>query len=132
MALNIPLLLVKYPPTIKLWLINCRVPLPALMTLLKLELFVSKVWVPEPLKFTVPLLLIKLPPVCDQVPDTFNVLAGAVNVPPESATLLVVTAPACPVNAPLLTVNPPLNVCVAVDAKYVPPETVVNNVTFVV
>ena len=86
----------------------------------------------EPLKFTVPLLLTKLPVVCDQVPDTLKVVEGAVNVPVKSDTLLVVTVPVEPVKAPLLMVKPPLNVCVAVDAKYVPPDIVVSNVTLLV
>ena len=102
------------------------------MTLENGEASESTVWVPEPLKFTVPLLLIKLPPVWDHVPDTLKVLDGAVSVPPESVLLVVVTTPEDPVNAPLVTIKPALNVCVALDARYVPPETVVSRVTSVV
>ena len=53
----------------------------------------------------------------EKLPDTFIVPDGAVKVPLLTVTFVAVTVPAAPVNVPPETVNPPLNVCVAVDAK---------------
>jgi len=86
------------------------------MTLSKLEALVSKVWVLVPLKFTVPLLWVKVPPVCDQLPETFIVPDGAVSVPEDKVTAPVVTVPDEPVKVPPETVRPPVKVCKALDA----------------
>ena len=69
-----------------------------------------------PLKLTVPLLLPNVPPVCDQVPDTFKVVDGAVKVPVDKMILVAVTVPVDPLNVPPLTVKPPLKLCVALEA----------------
>ena len=84
------------------------------------------------MKFTVPLLCVNVPPVWDQLPDTLNVAEGAVKVPEDNVTAVVVTSPLDPVNVPPDTVNPPLKVCRAVEAWYVPPLIVVNPVTVLV
>ena len=56
-------------------------------------------------------------PQTSQFPETLNVPLGAVNVPLESVTFVVVTVPAAPVNVPPETVKPPFNVWVAELAK---------------
>jgi hypothetical protein len=45
-----------------------------------------------PSKFTVPELLVNVPALA-QLPETFNVLVGAVKVPDEILTLVVLTVP---------------------------------------
>ena len=50
-------------------------------------------------------------------PDIFVNPELAVNVPLLSVTSVLVTAPVDPVKVPPDIVKPPLNVCVAVDAK---------------
>ena len=79
-----------------------------------------------PLSLNVTVLVpgVKVPPVCDQLPETSNVPDGAVKVPKDKVMLVVATVPVEPVKVPPLTVNPPLKVWVAVEAWYVPPEMV--------
>ena len=87
---------------------------------------------PLPLKVTVLVPGVNVPPVWDQLPETSNVPEGAVKVPKDKVMLVVATVPVDPVKVPPLTVKPPLKVCVAVEALYVPPETVVSPVAVVV
>ena len=73
-----------------------------------------------PSKVTVPELELNVGvPLTAQLPDTSNVplALGAVKVPEDSVTLVVVTVPDDPVNVPPETVNPPFKVWVPVDAK---------------
>ena len=69
-----------------------------------------------PFKVTVPELALNVPPELVQLADTFMLPLGAVNVPEDRVTLVVVTVPDDPVNVPPSTVSPPLKVWVAVDA----------------
>ena len=86
---------------------------------------------PLPLKVTVFVPGVNVPPVWDQLPETSNVPDGAVKVPKDKVMLVVATVPVEPVKVPPLTVKPPLKVWVAVEALYVPPETVLKPVTVV-
>jgi hypothetical protein len=88
--------------------------------------------VPELVNVTVLVPGVNVPPLCDQLPDTLNVPDGAVSVPEDNVSVVVVTPPVDPVNVPPLIVNPPLNVCVALDAAYVPPDTAAAPVTVLV
>ena len=77
---------------------------------------VSSVCVTADVKVTLLVPGVNVPPLCAQLPVTLNVPDGAVNVPEDNATFVVVTSPADPVNVPPLMAKPPLNDCVAVDA----------------
>ena len=101
------------------------------MVILLNELVLEPLMAVVPLNTTVPLLFVNTPESA-KLPETFIVPLGAIRVPDEIFTFEVVTVPDEPVNVPPLTVNPPLNVCVAVEALYVPPDTVVSPVTAVV
>ena len=70
----------------------------------------SNVGVPLPLNVTVLLPGANVPPVTDQLPDTFNAPDGAVNTPEESVTFVAVILPVDPLNVPPLMVSPLLNV----------------------
>src|SRR5439155_14391152 len=82
---------------------------------------------------TVPIPGLNVPPVFNQFPPTLKapLLLGAVNVPLESVTFAVFTAPLLPVNVPPATVRPPVRSCVPLPAVYVPPASVVSPVTTV-
>ena len=71
---------------------------------------------PLPLNVTVLVPGVKVPPVCDQLPETSNVPEGAVKVTKDKVMLVVATVPVEPVKVPPETVNPPLKVWVAVEA----------------
>ena len=63
-----------------------------------------------PVNTTVPLLVLNVPPVLVQLPETLNVVEGAVSTPEDKLTLVTVTIPVEPVNVPPATVKPPLSV----------------------
>ena len=117
MASKVPLLISNVLPTD---MASCKAhppPTPLNTTLLKAvppEVIVLPTAVA--LKVTVLAPGVNEPPLCAQLPVTLNVPDGAVNVPEDNATFVVVTSPADPVNVPPLMAKPPLNDCVAVDA----------------
>ena len=74
----------------------------------------SNVWVPVPLKVTVPEVCVNVPPVLAHVPDTLNVPEepGAVNVPNDMDMFVALTKLLeAPVKMPPAIVSPPLKVC---------------------
>ena len=100
-------------------------------------------WASVPLKVTVPVPGVNVPPLLVQLPatlileavpaikvapapivtfpETLSVVDGVVKVPPKRVTLVVVTVPLEPVNVPLLIVMPPLKVTGLVPPVKVPP-----------
>lgn len=69
-----------------------------------------------PSKVTVPVPPVKVPPLLVQFPETVNEPVGAISVPLLNVILVASTMPVDPVNVPTEMVNPPLKVCVAVEA----------------
>lgn len=70
-------------------------------------------------------------PLFVQLPDTFNVPLGAVNVPLLKVIVVVLTVPLDPVKLPPLIVRPPLKFCVWVLASYVTLVGIVNKLVTV-
>jgi len=105
-ALKVPAL-IQLPPTFMFAFSGAVNVLEAAISRLLNELVLPPLIAVVPLKFTVPPLAVKVPALA-QLPETFNVLVGAVNVPDEMLTLVVLTVPPAPVNVPPLMVKPPL------------------------
>jgi len=105
-ALKVPAL-IQLPPTFMFAFSGAVNVLEAAISRLLKELVLPPLIAVVPLKFTVPPLAVKVPALA-QLPETFNVLVGAVNVPDEMLTLVVLTVPPAPVNVPPLMVKPPL------------------------
>jgi len=104
-AVKVPAL-TQLPPTFMFTAGAVRLLDEVISTLLK-ELMLLPLIAVFPSKVTVPLFALKVPELA-QLPETFNALVGAVKVPEEILTLVVLTVPPAPVNVPPLTVNPPL------------------------
>ena len=117
---TVPLFALKVPaldqlPAIFMFAVGAVSVLDTAISRLLNEFVLAPVIAVVPSKFTVPELLVKVPALA-QLPETFNVLVGAVNVPDEILTLVVLTVPPAPVNIPPLMVRPPLKFWVALDA----------------
>ena len=112
LKVTVPLFAVKVPaldqlPATFIFAVGAVSVLDTAISRLLNELVLPPLIAVVPLKFTVPPLAVKVPALA-QLPETFNVLVGAVNVPDEMLTLVVLTVPPAPVNVPPLMVKPPL------------------------
>src|SRR5438105_4818984 len=110
--------LVRLPPTFRPWFSSARVPVPEWARLLKLPVPASRLWL-TPFNITVPPSALNVPPVIDQLPETLKCpdVLGAVSVPVDKVTSVVVTVPVAPVKVPPLTTNPPFKDCVFEEAR---------------
>ena len=96
---------------------SCKVPVPVCEIVLKIVEPEFSVCVPEPVKVTVFVPGVNVPPVLDQLPETLKAPDGAVSIPELSIILLVAIVQVDPVNVPPDIVRPPLSVCIAVEAR---------------
>jgi len=117
---TVPPLAVKVPaltqlPAIFIFAAGAVNVLNAAISRLLKELVLDPVIAVVPSKVTVPPFALKVPALA-QLALTFMFPLGAVNVPDEILTLVVLTVPPAPVNVPPLIVNPPLKFWVALEA----------------